>query len=187
MVALFVWGIVAMTIGASATLREHWRLSGDVFSYMNPRVVTLDHWLSWLELSIASGWARFGWMNVAPSPWMGQLWWLTVSLLVILGMYRWWTGGAAGKRWLTSVFCLWAVGVFAAYLRINLTVLQPQFRFLMALIPILAVFAGGGVRKITPASQFAPMAVGVGLSVLLTAMNLWLVFGVIVPFYDIGL
>ena len=118
---------------------------------------------------------------------MGQLWWLMVSLLVILGVYRWWSGASAGKWWLTSVFCLWAAGVFAAYLRINLTVLQPQFRFLMALIPILAVFAGGGVGKITPVKKSASIAVGVGLPVFMIAMNLWLVFEVIIPFYDLGL
>ena len=149
-----------------------------------PQASTLSYWLDVLKLSISSGFARFGWMNVTAPEWQAYVWWGGIVVTALLGLQIILKGARNSRQKLLLItLFIWTAGVLAIYLRLNANRFQPQFRFAFPLLPIVCTFAAAGwlrvARRFTRKDVFA---VGLPLA-LLVIVNLYLIIAVIVPAY----
>jgi hypothetical protein len=165
------------------TLRQHTSTDLFAFNAPNPAASTVAYWWDWAGWTLSSGYARLGWMNV-PAP-DGQVaaWWLFIGVTSIVGVISVLRAASdRSRRVQLALIGVWALAVLAAYVKINLNRFQPQFRFMLALLPVLvALSAIGYFRGIhSPRGQRLALA---GLTLVLLLVNVWIVFGLIVPTY----
>jgi hypothetical protein len=177
--------VIALTalIALQPTLRAHALTDLVAFNAPNPAASTLDYWWQWLSLTLSSGYARLGWMNViAPD---GQIvaWWLFIGVTSGLGLINVLrvTPDRLGRIRL-ALLGVWVLAVLAAYVKINLNRFQPQFRFALALLPVLAAFSAAGYFRLMRSPRVQSLAL-IGLALGLLLINVWIVFGLIVPTY----
>lgn len=172
---LGIWGGTLLLVQWTPVLRDHFGSSTRSFSALHERIFLLEYWIEVLRLTLSSGWARFGWMNVAAPDWQAYLWWSVVGLLALGGSVVWWHQKLPRRTLLALLVLLWVAGNLATYLRINLAVPQPQFRFLMSLLPIAGALVAGGLlqkpwpRGVQPVWLVAFLvggAIGVNLALL---------------------
>jgi hypothetical protein len=180
LVMLAVFAATAALIGLVPILREHFQTGLRAFSATMPAARTGAYWGDVLQLSASSGWARFGWMNVAAPAWQAYAWWLFILAGVIAGIASLWRQRPA--LFLVAILVLWVAAVLAGYIRINLNRFQPQFRFAFALLPVLGTFAAGGYRCWL---RRQPSLAVVLLALALFLVNLWLIFQLVIPAYTI--
>jgi hypothetical protein len=183
-ISLCVTGALAALLILQPTLNQHLLANEDSFGTISPQALTLTYWLDVLKLSISSGFARFGWMNVPAPDWQAYLWWILVTVTVLIGLVgilR--TPRDQHTKLVLITLFIWTAGVLAIYLRLNANRFQPQFRFAFPLLPIVCTFAAAGwlqiARRFTRKSVFV---VGSPI-VLLVIVNFYLIAGVIVPAY----
>lgn len=184
LVASIILVIGATVVALNPTIQTNLWLSGRTFSSVSERVFTIEYWLEVNRLTLSSGFARFGWMNVAVEDWLVYLWWILMTFLIVMGGWQWWRRKEPFRWLLTVVIVAWLVGNLASYLRINLTVMQPQFRFLQSTLPLIAAFAAGGLTTITIFRQYLLIFT---LAVGLLLINLWIVFYVVAPVYGLSM
>jgi hypothetical protein len=176
--------IGATVVAVNPTIQTNLWLSGRTFSSISERVFTIEYWLEVNRLTLSSGFARFGWMSVAVEDWVVYLWWSLMTFLIAMGGLQWWRRKEPFRWLLMVVIIAWLAGNLASYLRINLTVMQPQFRFLQSTLPLIAAFAAGGLSTITIFGQrFFIFTLTVGLLLI----NLWIVFYVVAPVYGLSM
>ncbi len=177
-----VFTACAALLALVPTLREP--LIRGVRAFVGISTVTSSsaYWVDVLKMSASSGWARFGWMNVAAPEWQGYVWWLLILGGVIIGVVSLWRRHPRPSSFLAAVLLLWVGAVLAGYLRINLNRFQPQFRFAFALLPVLGALAAGGYWRWL--GRRPTLAVGV-LALALFLVNLWLVLQLVIPAYAV--
>ena len=180
MTAIFA-GSVAL-IALVPALREPLVRGVRAFAGVSPAASSTATWLDVLKRTASSGWARFGWMNVAAPSWQAYAWWLTILGGAVGGLFALWRRHPRPSSFLIAVLALWAVAVLAGYLRINLNRFQPQFRFAFALLPVLGGLAAGGYRNWLGRRSY--LGVGV-LALALFLVNLWLIFQLVIPAYAV--
>jgi 4-amino-4-deoxy-L-arabinose transferase-like glycosyltransferase len=180
LVMLAVFAATAALIGFVPILREHFQTGLSAFTAITPAARTAAYWSDVLQLSASSGWARFGWMNVAAPAWQAYAWWLFILAGVLAGTAALWRRRPA--LFLVAILVLWSAAVLAGYIRINLNRFQPQFRFAFALLPVLGTFAAGGYQRWL---RRRPSLAVVLLALTLFLVNLWLIFQLVIPAYAI--
>ena len=182
---LAVWGIVGTIVMAQPTLRENWRLSAGGFTAVSPKVSTIAYWQDVLKLTLSSGWARFGWMSVPAPLWHAYSWWAGILLAGGAGLAAAWRGQHtkhACLKWL--ILSLWGSGLLIIFLRINLNRLQPQFRFVLASLPMITTFAAAGLLSWVERRRHQWGRTIIILSALfLFAYNLWLILVIVKSAY----
>ncbi len=89
------------------------------------------------------------------------------------------------RRLTAATLLIWVLGLGFSYLRINLAVMQPQFRFLQSVLPIVAAFAAGGLLMPWQSKSVQWVSV-TGVALALVLMNGWIVTHVVMPFYAIS-
>lgn len=180
-----IWG-AAITVLLLPTIQNNFWLSTRSFSAIHAQASTIEYWVEVGRLTLQSGFARFGWMNLGADDRLAYIWWTVITVFVIVGAWRWWQCRHE-LRWLSLLIIgAWFAGNVAAYVRINLTVMQPQFRFLQSTLPLLAAFAAAGILNPFSAAIFWQRVSIVLLATGLLLMNLWIIFGVVAPFYGLS-
>ncbi len=177
---LLIFTALALLIALQPTLREHFLRSGSAYTANR----ALIDWGEVAALTFRSGWARFGWMSLPAPDWQVWLWWITLGSGSIAGAAiaaRHASTPNARSRLLA--LALWLAGALAAYASVILATPQPQFRFLLPLVPVLAALAAGGLLAPLPA-RARPLATIAAATILLVA-NLWLIFGLLAPAYGL--
>lgn len=180
MVAVFAAG--GLLIALVPTLRDHFVAGLRAFGGVAPAAQAAPYWAEVLQLTASSGYARFGWMNVAAPAWQGYLWWALLLGATLLGILAMWRQRERPSAYLLALLGLWTMAVLAGYLRINLNRFQPQFRFAFALLPVLGTFAAGGYWRWL---EGQPTLAVVMLALGLFLVNLWLLLQLVVPAYAV--
>jgi len=184
LVCLGITGLLAMLLIFQPTINHHLVADQRGFGSTLPQAATVAYWLDVLKLSISSGFARFGWMNLPAPEWQAYAWWGGIVVTALLGLQIILKGARDHRQKLLLItLFIWTAGVLAIYLRLNSNRFQPQFRFAFPLLPIVCTFAAAGwlrvARRFTRKGVFV---VGLPLA-LLVIVNLYLIIAVIVPAY----
>lgn len=141
-ICLLIWGATLTLMMLHPILSQHLAISG-VVSQIPERVWTISYWQDIAMLTASSGWGRFGWMNVPLPMWHVWLWWGTVIFVSILAI----PSLIKKQPKIFFLITIWIAGLVATYVRINLTVYQPQFRFLFPILPVLAILMVEGTTQ----------------------------------------
>ena len=184
-ISLGITGTLVALLIFQPTINQHLLANQNSFGTISPQSSTLTYWLDVLKLSISSGFARFGWMNVPAPDWQAYLWWIFVAVTALIGLVsilR--TPRDQHAKLLLITLFIWTAGVLFTYLRLNANRFQPQFRYAFPLLSIVCAFAAAGwlqiARRFTRKSAFVAGA----LIVLLVIVNIYLIAAVIMPAYS---
>lgn len=179
--AIFLLAMVLIWL--NPTLNTHFFSSTRSFATVTEQAKHLDYWSEVLEQTSSSGWARLGWMNVAAPDWHSMVWWLLLLVTAVVGYVQLQRQtNSIEARLLLLLAVIWVFAALLSYLRINVNRFQPQFRFLLAIIPILTAFAAAGSLPWLKgrAKQWLLIA---GVTLGLVTYNIWLVFSLIRTVY----
>jgi hypothetical protein len=182
-ISLVILGSLVVLLLLHPILRSHIIWSRATIAGINPAACTFAYWVNVLHATIQSGWARFGWMNVLTPDFQAYTWWAVLAVTGAAGICRGASSKARTPRLATYIGCMWVASFFVQYIIINVNRFQPQFRYILPVVPMLAAFAGSGLALILKRLKFPePLAVLAIASVLILA-NLWIVFRVLGPAY----
>lgn len=182
---LLVFGALVTLLLLEPTLRSHleWTLT-QVTTGGNQSITNrTGYWSDVLNLTLISGWARFGWMNVIIPEWQAYVWWLMLGLTGLGGLYAIFRTRVQATRFTVLICMIWLAGVFAVYVNINLNRFQPQFRYSFASIPVLAAFAAVGIQALMLRQERLKPLISVPAAIVLLIANLWIIFAIVVPVY----
>ena len=184
LVSAFILGLLGLLLWFQPTLHAHLRWSQDTMRSISPQAITFTYWLNVLKMTFQSGWGRFGWMNLATRDVQVMLWWAALFLTGIVGL----AGGLRHSakpttRLVALIAAVWVACVVASYLRIQTNRFQPQFRYALSVVPALVAFSATGLVALLGASQRRHRAAALIILALLLAVNLWIVFGLVIPAY----
>lgn len=185
-VLLIILAATATFIQFVPVIHTNFWSSTRTFSATNERAFQVEYWMEALSLTLSSGWVRFGWMNVVAPEASLYLWWVSVIGLSILGGAYLWRSNLPSRNLLATILLIWFLGNMATYLRINLAVLQPQFRFLQSLLPIIGALIGGGVLYVAPCKTRYRIVIAGALIVLAIIVNVGIIWGVVLPHYGLS-
>jgi hypothetical protein len=185
-IASLIWMAVAILLLAQPVLRQHLMVSSGAFGAIAADAGTVAYWEEVAELTLSSGWARFGWMNL-PAPFSHAIvWWIVLGVSWTAGLvYLWRSAASESQRLVLLIGLLWLAAVLLTYLRINVNRLQPQFRFMLAAAPLLTSWAAIGALspfRDRPRVQWVLIAAA---ALLLVSYNIWLVLTVVQPAYTV--
>lgn len=179
-----VWLGTALLIRFQPTLWENWQYSFQEFSGVVAEAALLAYWQQVYVWTLSSGWAWFGWLNLMPSPLHSQVWWLIIQITFLLGLYlAWkkWQHHSSG-RFLLFLLLIWCAAILFSYLRVAANRWQPQFRFALAILPVLAVMSAQGLLFLSR-DVYHKYLIGL-ITTILFVYNLWLIGTVILPAYQ---
>lgn len=179
---LITTGLVGL-IALQPTLRQHAVSDLFAFNAPNPAAFTASYWLQWLSLTFSSGYARFGWMNVPAPDWQIIMWWLLIGLTGIIGAIT--LARTARERpdiIRLILIGVWVLAVLAAYVKLNFNRFQPQFRFMLATLPVLSALSAIGYTRWISSTRYHQLVL-IGPTLGLVIVNCWIVFELLVPTY----
>ncbi len=178
---LLLWFGAGLILYSNPILNQHLSQSGIGTNSFNTNVFTWEYWGDVLRLTLSSGWVHFGWMNISPPIVHAYLWWVGVGITAVIGIFKLSTQPTQHKKILLLIMLLWSGGALGTYLRINLSIFQPQFRFIASIIPIISALVSAGIflkqtynMKIVMISVFFATALG---------YNIWVLSNLIKPIY----
>lgn len=175
LLCLLIWLGAFWLIGQHPILGENLRQSQLTTLIIPARAQQLSYWRDVFLLALSSGWARFGWMDIYPPVWHAYIWWALLAALIVPGLLALWRQANSGaSRWRALFALLWLAGVLASFVRINVTLFQPQFRFAWASLPVLATLTAKGAQVMTHRHPTWQRIYPFVLSLCLIAYNLWL-------------
>lgn len=184
LICLLIFILLGALLFLQPTLRSHLGWSHQTISNPNLRAHTLGYWLEVAHTTVQSGWARFGWMNILTPNVLAYSWWIFIISMGSIGLYQIFTDSKR-NRVLGSLASIWLVMVAMIYIRINLDRFQPQFRYAFAAIPVLLGLVAKGSQSILfkrTANKHNMMFIAI-VSIILSVINLWFIFGFLVPIY----
>jgi hypothetical protein len=79
---------------------------------------------------------------------------------------------------------IWVTAVVLSYLRININSLQPQFRFMLAAVPVLTSWAAAGILYWVRKERNLQWAIVGGIAAFLVGYNLWFVLTIVQQAYQ---
>lgn len=146
LISLSIWVGVALLIMLQPTLREHISRGSGEFSAIWDEALTLVYWRNVLTMTASSGWVRFGWMNVPAPQWQANGWWLGILVTGLIGLIAtWYRQKTEHLRLILFILGIWMAGILAVFIKINLNRFQPQFRFMLASLPVFMTFSSAGI------------------------------------------
>lgn len=138
-------------------------------------------WQYWLGHSFESFWSIFGWMTWRAPLWATRVYALLGTLAWMGAVHRWRLGGALRlARWSSLAAFL---GVLAVVLRHDLSLDPPSGRYFFAALAPIAVLFGDGLAAFT--GRWRAWTAW-ALLLILSAYNVWLLLGRLLPFYYPG-
>lgn len=184
---LLIFGVLAALLSFQPTLREHILFTAKSFGGIEDNALSPGYWLDVVHLTLSSGWAHFGWMNVPAPEWQAYAWWAFLVVGTVLGVRELLSDRGDGrvKRILGAVILLiWAGSLMIGYVRINLNRFQPQFRFIFGVVPIVTSLASAGYLQRLSGHRRWPVAFVLTSATLLFVANLWLLRYLVAPAYQ---
>lgn len=180
---LVIWGLAGALIRFQPVLYEHFIYGSGQVATISPKVFTAVYWRDVVLMTLSSGWARFGWMNIPAPAIHAYVWWIGVLAMMIVGFVAAWRSQVTRQgRLALFVLGLWGVGIIISYLRINLNRFQPQFRYMMTILPVITTLSAAGWLALL--RKFVRSRIIVILFVLLLlAYNYWLIMAIVGPAY----
>ena len=154
---------------------------------VKPEFVSLKYLVGLWPQTYTSFWGTFGWMNVSTPRWIANS--LTVITAVGLGgslvlLVRDRLGsGLPSPRHLLLVFWATCGLVAIGFIRLNLSMRQPQGRYLFTALPALVILVATGYRRVS--GRLFPL-VGTVMVLFAFAANLLCLFGSLLPAYAVS-
>lgn len=183
-VSVAVWLATAVLLLYHPILREHLAMSNRAFSTIPAQIYTFVYWREFMIMTLSSGWARLAWMNLPAPATHAYLWWGLLTIATVSGYYLLWRKAETGQQRLLLWLCLfWSVGLVLTYLRINVNRFQPQFRFMLALTPVLAAGTAVGCLYGVRVRPFYQWSLIVSIATALVVYNVWFIFTIVQPVY----
>jgi hypothetical protein len=144
---------------------------------IKPELFTLQNIYALWPLTYQTFWGRFGWANVAIPRMIPRLM-SVISLAGLIGslLYVWKGSRQRTHKIVMALFWLYCGLVVVGFIRFNLSVVQPQGRFLYPALPAFAILVSMGLMYL--AGRFRQI-LGVGLIVFTFAINLYCLFEVL--------
>ncbi|MFN2106909.1 MAG: hypothetical protein ACK2UJ_18685 [Candidatus Promineifilaceae bacterium] len=185
LVSAVMWLATAALLFFQPVLREHLTISSSSFSGMSTAARTAAYWKDFFVLTLSSGWARLGWMNL-PAPLIhAYIWWAFFALAAAAGLFLFWRNSTTiNQRILLWICIIWITAVVLSYLRININRLQPQFRFMLAAVPVLTSWAATGILYGVRKELKLQWALVGGIAAFLVGYNLWFVLTIVQQAYQ---
>ena len=184
LISLGIFGALAALLLLQPTLRSHIEWTQATMSDVNGAANTPAYWQDVLNLTLQSGWARLGWMNVPTPDGQAFIWWagiiLTSVIGAIAGMRR---SNQPTARFATLIALIWLAAVLVVYASINLNRFQPQFRYAFSMAPVLAALAATGLLTLFGQHENLKRAAAPAIAFILVLANLWIIAEVIIPAY----
>jgi hypothetical protein len=151
---------------------------------VKPELISLEYLVGLWPQTYTSFWGTFGWMNVGTPRWIAN----TLTVITAAGLIGSITLLVRGKQGPAmpslrpSLLLLWtACGLVAiGFVRFNLSMRQPQGRYLFAALPALVILVALGYRLLA-GRRFA--VVGASIVLLTLVVNLVSLFGALLPTY----
>jgi 4-amino-4-deoxy-L-arabinose transferase-like glycosyltransferase len=151
---------------------------------VKPALISVAYLVGLWPETYTSFWGTFGWMNVSTPRWIAN----ALTVITAAGLFGSLILLARGTRrpampsLRPSLLLLWtACGLVAiGFIRFNLSMRQPQGRFLFAALPALVILVALGYRFLA-GRRFA--VVGVSIVLLTLIANLVSLFGSLLPAY----
>lgn len=189
--AYFISALIGLVIVAAGlglivsqpTVNANFQQALRSFSGTRPDALRIDYWLNILGWTLSSGYARLGWMNVPAPDAQALAWWLFIIVTGLIGTVTCLRTADRSRRVLLLILGVWVLAVLVAYAKLNLNRFQPQFRYAFALLPVLTTLSAVGGLRLAPQTPRAQRLILIVLALALLAINLWIVFGLIVPTY----
>lgn len=187
--ALFTSGVIVILLGfivrMNPVLWANWQYSATDFSLGRSDILQPLYWQQVYVWTLSSGWAWFGWLSVRPSEIHARIWWLFIQIAVVLGSYLAIKRADSKQRKMVLVLCaIWASAIIVSYLRVTSNRWQPQFRFIFGILPLLTTFASAGIM-LWAKQKSVQVSLLLGLTVVMALYNLWLIWAVILPAYQV--
>ena len=177
-------GLLAGLLLLQPTLNQHISADRASFGSISGDALTPGYWSSFLQLSLSSGFARFGWMNVPAPDWQAYVWWACIAITGIVGLRIIITSRLDRRRQLMLIVLgIWVLAVSGSYIWLNLNRFQPQFRFAFPILPVISVFSAIGYLQFSERAGCRYTAGFLLLIIALILINLYIIFGVIGPAY----
>ena len=184
-VCLTIYGVGFLALYFIPPLWEHISQTSGSFSSRNQAALQWTYWQDVLELTASSGWARFGWMNVAAPQWHAIVWWVFLLATAVLGFIMLFRKNSHLKSRLNlTIIIIWLGLVAASYVQINLNRFQPQFRFALASIPVLTTLSALGWWWLVGKNGRLYRISTVVVAVSLVLYNVWIIVTVIDQAYQ---
>ncbi|MCI0399484.1 MAG: hypothetical protein L0332_01380 [Chloroflexi bacterium] len=172
-----IWLFTFLFLTHHSLLSKHLTISIGAFSAASPRAATLAYWQEVFMLTLSSGWARLGWMNLPAPLWHAYAWWGVLSLAVVAGFTLCWRLAKSRQQRTLLLICLvWIAIALLSYLRINFNRLQPQFRFILAVVPVLTAGTAVGCLYGVRQRPFLQWGIIAGVAAFLVGYNVWFIF-----------
>ena len=185
LICLALFGSAFLLLYFTPTLWQHFSQASGAFSSPNEAARQWSYWQDVFELTVSSGWVRFGWMNVAAPQWHAYVWWaclLGTAVLGFIAIFRF-------KKQLTirlqlAIILVWLMLISLSYFQINLNRLQPQFRFALAAIPVLTALSAVGWWHVVRGNGRVYIIGTVITAMTLLFYNVWVIVAIINPAYQ---
>jgi len=185
LVPAVLWLATGALLFFQPVLNEHLTISSSSFSGMSAAARSAAYWKDFFILTLSSGWARLGWMNL-PAPLIhAYIWWALFTLAAAAGLFLFWRNSKTiDQRVLLWICIIWVAAVVLSYLRININRLQPQFRFMLAAVPVLTSWAAAGILYWVRKERNLQWAIVGGIAAFLVGYNLWFVLTIVQQAYQ---
>jgi hypothetical protein len=180
-----IWVLTLLLLTNHPLLSYHLTVSSGAFAAVSERAMTVAYWQEVFWLTLSSGWARLGWMNLPAPLWHAYGWWLLLTLALVAGFvisWRWGQTREQRTRWLICL--LWLGLILLSYGRINANRLQPQFRFMLAMVPVLTAWAATGCLAGVRTRPSLQWAIILGTATFLAGYNIWFIFTTVQATYN---
>lgn len=179
-----VWLVTLLVVRSNPTIWSNLQFSFSDFTGNASGSNSPAYWQQVYLWTISSGWAWFGWLSVAAPLLHAMIWWFFLEITALLGVY------GVLKRPLSTqtkilllTLAAWAVAILVSYIRVTANRWQPQFRFALAILPVLTAFSAGGVLNWFRERPRLQTGIVLAFAALLIVYNLWLITAVILPAY----
>jgi len=184
LICLAIFAVPGMLLILQPTLNGHVQATVRGIASANPAAQTTVYWANVFRTTLQSGWGRFGWMNLATPDGQVYAWWVFLTITILIGVFYVVRRARDAFDRETILLCVfWVVGALAVYGQIQMNRFQPQFRYAFAILPILTAFSGIGISVSVGRAARLQRLMVLLLSVLLFAVNLWIVCAVLMPAY----
>lgn len=179
-----VWLATGSLMRLDPTIWAHLQFSFSDFTGGASGSNSPAYWQQVYLWTIHSGWAWFGWLSVAAPLAHAMIWWFSLEITAILGIYGILKRPLSPQtKLLLLTLAAWVAAILISYIQVTANRWQPQFRFALAILPVLTTFAAGGMLNWFRQRPRLQTGIVLAFAVLLTGYNLWVITAVILPAY----
>ena len=179
-----VWLATGLLMRLNPTIWANLQFSFSDFTGGASGSTSPAYWQQVYLWTIRSGWAWFGWLSVAAPLAHAMVWWFSLEITAILGIYGILKRPLSPQtKLLLLTLAAWAAAILVSYIQVTANRWQPQFRFALAVLPVLTTLSAAGVLNWFRQRPRLQTGIVLAFAVLLMGYNLWLITAVVLPAY----